>query len=89
MTVSDAVRTVDSCRLCLEALRLIGPDDYREPCFQALLCQTLGMIAEGLGEAHAVLEGHVAGGQVDRPDGGGAGPGARREASGVDAAVPR
>jgi hypothetical protein len=60
MTVSDAVETVDSARLCLEALRLIGPDDYREPCFQVLLCQTLGSLAEGLAEAHAVLEEHVA-----------------------------
>lgn len=56
MTASDAVEAVDSARLCLEALRLLGPDDYREPCFQVLLCQTLGRLAESLGEAHDVLE---------------------------------
>lgn len=65
MTASDAVEAIGSARLCLEALRLIGPEDYREPCFQVLLCQTLGRLAEELGEAHVVLEGHVEGSRTD------------------------
>ena len=65
MTVIDAVEAIDSARLCLEALRLIGPDDYREPCFQVLLCQTLGSLAEALKDAHVVIEKHVADGRRD------------------------
>ena len=56
MIEEDALEAVRSARLWLEALCLIGPDDYREPCFQELLCQTLGWVAAELREAHDVLE---------------------------------